>query len=69
MVKQQSRLYTTRATRRKETAVLERKQGGGGLGRKPTSQFAGKRNRRRQEMKKGFENGINLFFFLGNYRT
>lgn len=60
-MKQQSRLYTTRATRIKETAVLERRQVGGGLGRKPTSQLAGKRNRRRQEMnrwrKKGLKTG------------
>jgi hypothetical protein len=48
MVQQQG-VYTTRATRIKETAVLDRKHAGR-LGKKPTSQLAGRKNRRRQEM-------------------
>jgi len=42
-------LYTTRATRRKENAVLERKPTGR-RGKKPICQRAGRKHRRRQEM-------------------
>jgi hypothetical protein len=53
-------VYTTRATRIKETAVLERKHEGR-LGKKPASQRAVKKNRRRQEMNRWGKKRVNTF--------